>query len=60
MSEDRRAVNNLDDGKPLDMGYEFEVDHAVDAGHTMIRLVASWARTRSWRGSASRRGWGRR
>ena len=25
------------------MGYEFEVDHAVDAGHTMIRLVASWA-----------------
>ena len=26
-----------------DMGYEFEVDHAVDAGHTMIRLVTSWA-----------------
>ena len=25
------------------LGYEFEVDHAVDAGHTMIRLVASWA-----------------
>ena len=29
--------------KLQDMGYEFEVDHAVDAGHTMIRLVASWA-----------------
>ena len=26
-----------------DMGYEFEVDHAVDGGHTMIRLVTSWA-----------------
>lgn len=26
-----------------DMGYEFEVDHAVDAGHTQIRLVTSWA-----------------
>ena len=26
-----------------DMGYEFEVDHAVDAEHTMIRLVTSWA-----------------
>lgn len=25
------------------MGYEFEVDHAVDAGHTCIRLVTSWA-----------------
>ena len=29
--------------KLQDKGYEFEVDHAVDAGHTMIRLVASWA-----------------
>lgn len=29
--------------KLQDMGYEFEVDHAMDAGHTMIRLVASWA-----------------
>ena len=29
--------------KLQNMGYEFEVDHAVDAGHTMIRLVASWA-----------------
>lgn len=26
-----------------DMGYEFEVDHAVDAAHTQIRLVTSWA-----------------
>ena len=26
-----------------DMGYEFEVDHTVDDGHTMIRLVTSWA-----------------
>jgi len=26
-----------------DMGYEFEVDQAVDAGHTRIRLVTSWA-----------------
>lgn len=26
-----------------DMGYEFEVDHAVDAGRTQIRLVTSWA-----------------
>lgn len=25
------------------MGYEFEVDHAVDPEHTMIRLVTSWA-----------------
>ena len=29
--------------KLQDMGYEFEVDHAVDAGHTQIRLVTSWA-----------------
>ena len=26
-----------------EMGYEFEIDHAVDPGHTMIRLVTSWA-----------------
>lgn len=26
-----------------DLGYEFETDHAVDAGHTQIRLVTSWA-----------------
>ena len=26
-----------------EMGYEFEVDHAVDAAHTHIRLVTSWA-----------------
>ena len=26
-----------------EMGYEFEVDHAVDAAHTQIRLVTSWA-----------------
>lgn len=32
------TVNTLND-----MGYEFEVDHAVDAGHTQIRLVTSWA-----------------
>ena len=25
------------------MGYEFEVDHAVDDRHTLIRLVTSWA-----------------
>ena len=25
------------------MGYEFETDHPVDAGHTCIRLVTSWA-----------------
>lgn len=25
------------------MGYEFEVDRAVDPGHTRIRLVTSWA-----------------
>ena len=25
------------------MGYEFETDHAIDAGHTQIRLVTSWA-----------------
>ena len=25
------------------MGYEFETDHAIDAGHTPIRLVTSWA-----------------
>ena len=25
------------------MGYEFEIDHAVDADHTCIRLVTSWA-----------------
>lgn len=29
--------------KLQEMGYEFEVDHAVDGGHTCIRLVASWA-----------------
>ena len=29
--------------KLQDMGYEFEVDHAVDSGHTQIRLVTSWA-----------------
>lgn len=28
-----------------DMGYEFEVSGAVDAGHTQIRLVTSWATT---------------
>ena len=27
----------------LAMGYEFEVDHAVDDRHTLIRLVTSWA-----------------
>ena len=26
-----------------EMGYEFEIDHAVDPGHTCIRLVTSWA-----------------
>ncbi len=26
-----------------DMGYAFETDHTVDAGHTCIRLVTSWA-----------------
>ena len=25
------------------LGYEFEIDHPVDAGHTCIRLVTSWA-----------------
>lgn len=25
------------------LGYEFEVDHTVDAAHTCIRLVTSWA-----------------
>ena len=25
------------------MGYEFEIDHIVDATHTQIRLVTSWA-----------------
>ncbi len=25
------------------MGYEFEIDRAVDPGHTQIRLVTSWA-----------------
>ena len=29
--------------KLQEMGYGFEVDHAVDGGHTCIRLVASWA-----------------
>lgn len=26
-----------------EMGYEFEIDHAVDDDHTCIRLVTSWA-----------------
>ena len=26
-----------------ELGYEFEIDHAVDGGHTQIRLVTSWA-----------------
>lgn len=26
-----------------EMGYEFETDHPVDANHTCIRLVTSWA-----------------
>ena len=26
-----------------DMGYEFEIDGVVDADHTRIRLVTSWA-----------------
>lgn len=29
--------------KLQDLGYEFEIDHAVDADHTCIRLVTSWA-----------------
>ena len=29
--------------KLQEMGYEFETDHPVDAGHTCIRLVTSWA-----------------
>lgn len=29
--------------KLQDMGYEFEIDRAVDAGHTCVRLVTSWA-----------------
>ena len=29
--------------KLQEMGYEFETDHPVDANHTCIRLVTSWA-----------------
>lgn len=29
--------------KLVELGYEFETDHAVDVGHTCIRLVTSWA-----------------
>ena len=29
--------------KLQEMGYEFEIDHAVDESHTCIRLVTSWA-----------------
>ena len=29
--------------KLQEMGYEFETNHPVDAGHTCIRLVTSWA-----------------
>ena len=29
--------------KLQELGYEFEIDHVVDADHTCIRLVTSWA-----------------
>ena len=29
--------------KLQELGYEFEIDHPVDNGHTCIRLVTSWA-----------------
>ena len=29
--------------KLQELGYEFEIDHLVDDGHTCIRLVTSWA-----------------
>ena len=29
--------------KLQELGYEFEIDHPVDDGHTCIRLVTSWA-----------------
>ena len=29
--------------KLQELGYEFEIDHVVDADHTYIRLVTSWA-----------------
>lgn len=30
-------------GRLQDMGYGFEIDHAVDAEHTCVRFVTSWA-----------------